>query len=274
MDYQCKKPVSQLGLKDQKCNSDMETTESRIERESSLIPGGLIEWADSRSVHPLLRPDRYTDGDNPTLRPAHLQHKPLDVCERVVELTRTNGALLQILATHKDSQRRETEFANNVSDIYSGLRDILQNFDQFERGQLDVLPLFQTRPDSDRAGTTTILDDQIVSHGGTTSTYEELPQRLQDMKSKEPPSLMEREQELIDTNKSLLEELKYHTSARKIESGFKEGVSETRDELEAIRLKLDNVWSKRIEARREIASIWLGYWGIQRESDDVEATVF
>ena len=246
----------------------METRTSQIERESLLIPAGMIEWTDSRAVHPLLRSSRYLDEH--TLP----QHKPLDVFDRVVELTRTNGALLQILATHKDSQRIETEFAENVLDIYGGVRDMLQGFDQTERGRLDIRPLFEKRPKSHRAGMTTILDNKIVNHGGTTSTYEELPQRLQDMKLKESLSLMEREQELIDTNRSLLEELKYHKEARKIESGFKEGVLEICDELEAISVKLNDVWSKRLEARKEIASIWLAYWGIQRDSDDVEETIF
>ena len=73
-----------------------------------------------------------------------------------------------------------------------------------------IHPAFRRRPTSDKASDVVALDNQIVRHGGTISTYEQLPYRLQLSKQRHPLSSMERMVELTRTNSYLLKELAYY----------------------------------------------------------------
>ena len=54
------------------------------------------------------------------------QNRPVSATERVVELTRTNGYLLQELAYHKDSRAADLKFYERVLDLQARLEDALK----------------------------------------------------------------------------------------------------------------------------------------------------
>lgn len=54
------------------------------------------------------------------------QHRPVSAAERAVELTRTNGYLLQELAYHKDSRAADMNFHETVMELHGKLEDTLK----------------------------------------------------------------------------------------------------------------------------------------------------
>ncbi|KAK3169322.1 hypothetical protein OEA41_008705 [Lepraria neglecta] len=58
------------------------------------------------------------------------QSRPISSAERVLELTRTNGYLLQELAYHKDTQAADMRFHETVMELHSKLEDALKERSQ------------------------------------------------------------------------------------------------------------------------------------------------
>ncbi|KAL2056563.1 hypothetical protein ABVK25_002957 [Lepraria finkii] len=58
------------------------------------------------------------------------QRRPVSSAERVVELTRTNGYLLQELAYHKDTRAADMKFHETVMELHSKLEDALKERSQ------------------------------------------------------------------------------------------------------------------------------------------------
>jgi len=138
---------------------------------------------------------------------------------------------------------------------------------QMERRLSSIHPALRQRPVSGRAGDIVALDDQIARNGGTTSTYEQLPHRLQISKQRRPISSAERVVELTRTNGYLLQELAYHKDTRTADMNF----HETMMELHA---KLEDALKERSEKRADAESTLLSYWGIDFGDGNVEDTVF
>ena len=63
---------------------------------------------------------------------------------------------------------------------------------QVKRRLSSIRPVFRQRPASGRAGDVAALDDRIARNGETTSTYEQLPHRLQISKHHRPITPAER----------------------------------------------------------------------------------
>lgn len=58
------------------------------------------------------------------------QNRPISSAERIVELTRTNGYLLQELAYHKDTQVADIKFQVTVMELHGKLEDALKERSQ------------------------------------------------------------------------------------------------------------------------------------------------
>jgi hypothetical protein len=138
---------------------------------------------------------------------------------------------------------------------------------QAKRRLSSIHPAFRRRPASGRAGDVVALDDQIARHGGTTSTYEQLPHRLQISKQRRPVSSAERVVELTRTNGYLLQELAYHKDTRAADMKFHETVME-------LYAKLEDALKERSQKRADAESTLLSYWGIDFGDGNVEDTVF
>ncbi len=138
---------------------------------------------------------------------------------------------------------------------------------QMERRLSSIHPAFRQRPVSGRAGDIVALDDQIARNGGTTSTYEQLPHRLQISKQRRPISSAERVVELTRTNGYLLQELAYHKDTRAADMKFHETVVE-------LHAKLEDALKERSQKRADAESTLLSYWGIDFGDGNVEDTVF
>ncbi len=130
-----------------------------------------------------------------------------------------------------------------------------------------IHPAFRRRPISGKAGDVAALDDQIARNGGTTSTYEQLPHRLQISKQNCPASSAERVIELTRTNGYLLQELAYHKDTRAADMKFHETVAD-------LHVKLDDALKERSQKRADAESTLLSYWGIDFGDGNVEDTVF
>ncbi len=130
-----------------------------------------------------------------------------------------------------------------------------------------IHPAFRQRPTSGRAADVVALDDQIARNGGTTSTYEQLPHRLQMSKQRRPVSSAERVVELTRTNGYLLQELAYYKDSRVADTRFYETVMVLQD-------KLGDALKERSQKRADAESTLLSYWGIDFGDGNVEDTVF
>jgi len=91
-----------------------------------------------------------------------------------------------------------------------------------------IHPIFRQGLGFSRAGNIGALDDRIARHGGTTSSYEELPHRLRISKKHQPMTPSERVMELTKTNGFLLQELAYHKDTRAAEMRFLEKATKLR----------------------------------------------
>ncbi len=138
---------------------------------------------------------------------------------------------------------------------------------QAKRRLSSIHPAYRPRPISGRAGDVVALDDQIARKGGTTSTYEQLPHRLQISKRGHPVSSAERVVELTRTNGYLLQELAYHKDTRAADMKFHETVME-------LHAKLEDALKERSQKRADAESTLLSYWGIDFGDGNVEDTVF
>ena len=136
-----------------------------------------------------------------------------------------------------------------------------------KRGLSSTHPAFRQRPASGRAGDVVALDHQIIRNGGTTSTYEQLPHRLQIWKHQHPITLGERVVELTRTNGYLLQELAFHKDTQAADMEFYETVRE-------LHRKLEDALKERSRKRANAESTLLGYWGIDFGDGNVEDTVF
>ena len=130
-----------------------------------------------------------------------------------------------------------------------------------------IHPAFRRRPTSGRAGDVVALDDQIARNGGTTSTYEQLPHRLQISKQRRPLSSAERVVELTRTNSYLLQELAYHKDTRAADIQFYETVM-------GLHARLEDALKERSQKRADAESTLLSYWGIDFGDGNVEDTIF
>ena len=133
--------------------------------------------------------------------------------------------------------------------------------------QLALHPAFRERRVSGRAGDIGALDDQIARKGGTTSTIEELPHRLQISKKQKRLTPAERVVELTRTNGYLLQELAYHKDARAAEMRFYEKVIK-------LRAGLEDALKERAQTRTRAEASLLDYWGIDQNDCNVEDPIF
>jgi hypothetical protein len=138
---------------------------------------------------------------------------------------------------------------------------------QTKRRLSSVHPALRRRPTSGRAGDVVALDDQIARNGGTTSTYEQLPHRLQISKQRNPISSAERVVELTRTNGYLLQELAYHKDTRAADTTFHETVME-------LHARLEDALKERSRKRADAKSPLLSYWSIDFRDRNIEDTVF
>ena len=140
--------------------------------------------------------------------------------------------------------------------------------------QAMIHPIFRQRPGSGRAGNIGALDDRIARHGGTTSSYEELPHRLRISKKHQPMTPSERVMELTKTNGFLLQELAYHKDTRAAEMKFLEKATKFRADIEAALAEFDRALEERSKARADAESILLNYWGIDLGDGNIEDSIF
>ena len=119
-------------------------------------------------------------------------------------------------------------------------------FQEPTRQQPLVHPLFRRRPESPKAGDITPLDHWIARHGGTTSSFEELPHRIKSSKDHQPLTPEERVEELTRGKSFLLQELVYHKETRAAEMRFMKKVTELRAGLEAVLTEFDCGLQKRL----------------------------
>ena len=142
------------------------------------------------------------------------------------------------------------------------------------RHRAAIHPIFRRAPGSGRAGNINTLDDRIARHGGTTSSYEELPHRLRISKKHQPLTPSERVVELTKTNGILLQELAYHKDTREAEMIFLEKATKLRVDVESALAVFDRALEERSKARADAESILLNYWGIDLGDGNVEDSVF
>ncbi len=140
--------------------------------------------------------------------------------------------------------------------------------------QTMIHPISRQRLGSGRAGNIGALDDRIARHGGTTSSYEELPHRLRISKKHQPMTLSERVMELTKTNGFLLQELAYHKDTRAAEMRFLEKATKLRADMEGALEDFDRALEERSKARADAESILLNYWGIDLGDGNIEDSIF
>ena len=242
----------------------------------SSLPAESWHSSNWTTIYPLFRPLHNGAKDTQAAKQTGaVIYTPMTMFERVHELTRINSFLLQIIAAHKDKHNAEVAFAEVVMQLHARLEDTVKYLNiGLESGSFNTYSPFHRRPKSGRAGDITVLDHRIAMCGGTTSSYEELPHMLQKYKTRAPISLIEREDELVGTNRFLLEELKYHRGIREVETKFVIQISALRDKLENVQQELLDAWEERSKAKERVVSAWLGYWGTSRVDGDLEDVVF
>ena len=137
-----------------------------------------------------------------------------------------------------------------------------------------IHPVYRQRPKSGKAGDVTPLDHWIATHGGTTSSYEELPHRIQKSKGHQPLTPEERVEELTHEKSFLLQELAYHKEIRAAESRFLEKATELRAELQVVLTEFDQALHKRWRERTQAELGLCSYWGIDFGDGNVEDVIF
>ena len=138
---------------------------------------------------------------------------------------------------------------------------------QMKRRLSSVHSLFRRRPTSGRAGDVVALNDQIARNGGTTSTYEQLPHRLQISKHRNPTSPAERVVELTRINSYLLQELTYHKDTQAADMKFQETIRE-------LHVRLKDALKERSQKRADAESTLLSYWSIDFNDGNIEEMIF
>lgn len=113
-------------------------------------------------------------------------------------------------ATSKTTSLRTETTKDNRHATFRDPRDATFRDPRVKRQLSSIHPAFRRRPISGKADDVAALNDQIARNGGTTSTYEQLPHRLQISKQNRPASSAEHVIELTRTNGYLLQELAYH----------------------------------------------------------------
>ncbi|MCJ1355982.1 MAG: hypothetical protein MMC33_005976 [Icmadophila ericetorum] len=142
------------------------------------------------------------------------------------------------------------------------------------RRQTLIHPLFRERPKSRKAGDITPLDHQIARHGGTTSSYEELPHRLKESKQHEPLTDKEQVVELTYEKSYLLKELACLKDTRAANVRFLEKVAKLRGEMEAILIEFDSALEERSREQARAESELFSYWGIEFSDGSLENVLF
>ena len=140
--------------------------------------------------------------------------------------------------------------------------------------QAMIHSIFRQRLGFGRAGNIDALDDRIARHGGTTSSYEELPHRLRIFKKHQSMTPSERVVELIKINGFLLQELAYHKDTRAAEMRFLEKIIKLRADMEGALEDFDCALEERSKARADAESILLNYWGIDLGDGNIEDSIF
>ena len=140
--------------------------------------------------------------------------------------------------------------------------------------QVMIHPIFRQRPGSGRAGNIGALDDRITRHGGTTSSYKELPHRLRISKKYQPMTPSERMMELTKINGFLLQELVYHKDTRAAKMRFFKKTIKLRADIDGALVDFDRALDERSKARVDAESILLNYWGIDLGDGNIEDSIF
>jgi hypothetical protein len=111
------------------------------------------------------------------------------------------------------------------------------------------------------------LDHQILKHGGTTSTLDNLPHRVQKMKSL-PLDLQSRNEELVRENQYLRQEISRLTQVNDALLALRETFMEV---FYSSRTALQTLSDKMATADQELAD----YWGLRLdETQEDDITVF
>ena len=140
---------------------------------------------------------------------------PARPAKLTLDLIRANGRLLQQLAAAKAQRDDADKVAGETRTFLKHLETQTARLDNaMDSPPVQVQPLFAARHRSHRAGNLGPLDHLVVAHGGTTSSYDELPRVLQRAKNKVHTSLENRETQLLITNQNLLAEMEYHNRVR------------------------------------------------------------
>ena len=138
------------------------------------------------------------------------------------------------------------------------------------REQALIHPLFRKRHNSGKAGDVTPLDHRIAQKWGTTSSYEELPHRLEMSKKHKPLTPQERVIELTYEKSFLLQELVYRKDTRAAELKFLEQVTKLRAEIGTILAEFDRILDERSRERAQAESDLFSYWGIDFDDGNVK----
>ena len=245
-------------------------------------------WTDRKIIHPAFRQSSRLDKDDGSSSPNQIAsgtysqtHKPMALSSRVIELTRLNSFLLQRLAYHKTAELAEMRYSKkaeklctDIESAFLGFMDSSENNPCDRKGQRKIYPLFYKHYSSGIAGNITALDHLIARNGGTTSTYEELPHRLQLAKKTKSETPAEKESELVWVNRYLSKELEYHSETRTLEKKFFHSLQGFQSQIESILEDLRQTLEARRKARINARSILLDFWGIESVGDNITESIF
>ena len=142
------------------------------------------------------------------------------------------------------------------------------------RSHAPIRPLLRKRPASGKAGDVISLDHWIANHGGTTSTYEKLPHRIQFSKYISPQSSEQRVEELTREKSFLLQKLIYFKTFRAAETRLFESITTLCTEMEGVSARLREILNKRSKARIQAEVDLCSYWGIDFGDGNVEDAIF
>ncbi len=227
----------------------------------------LREETTAIPLHPPLRPDMDTSSETIDI----MLSPDMSGIHTAVTKSRDSDATPPARAGRRHERCPETFRAarsTKTADRHVAFQDTIA------QRQAMIHPLFRQRPESGRAGNIGALDDRIARHGGTTSSYEELPHRLKISKKHQPMTPSERVMELTKTNGFLLQELAYHKDTRAAEMRFLEKATKLRLDMEAALADFDCALKERSKARADAESILLNYWGIDLGDGNIEDSVF
>ena len=245
---------------------------------------GKVKSASTETVQFVLMPDEFShnfrrppsslqDEIHPCYR-ASSSYQEGKTAPRMIDLTKANGRLLQQLAGLKDACSAEDRLVAEVKDMAASMDAGIARQNSLKiPPQAIIYPLFQSPANSRSAGNMTPLDHTIVSNGGTTSTYHELPSTLRAAKKANAKSRMEQESDLLNTNSNLVAELQYHNSVHQANLRLRSKMEATLALCETVSDRIHELLEERAASHAEAISEFLSYWGIVIDSPVLEALV-